>query len=216
MSLRVITKSPTDLILAGKNVVSINGEIFMLDTPLVKTIFYSGGKHFEQMENNTANEVSNLDFIYDAVNAQLEKNYSVDAPNEYSVFDAVLKVWEIDANKYLAFKKRIKTSEIVGKHEEIVQAMIGQVPNEELASWPKQEEQARAWNADNTVVTPLIDGLLTGRAIAGETKQILVDKIIQNADAYEAAYAPVLGNYQSKMKLITAATTSTQVDAIVW
>lgn len=110
----------------------------------------------------------------------------------------------------------MKTNEIENKHDEIVKQMIGNVSNTEFATWPKQIEQAIAWKANNAVVTPLIDGLFTGRAVVGETKLILVDKIIENANNYERTYAPVLGNYQGKMKAITAATTATAVDAIAW
>lgn len=85
----------------------------------------------------------------------------------------------------------------------------------EMASWRKQEEQARAWNADNSVSTPIIDAILTTRTI-GETKQQLVDLIIGNANAYEAAYGALLGKYQKLSKDIAAATTADAANMIKW
>ena len=81
--------------------------------------------------------------------------------------------------------------------------MVGNVTLHEIASWRKQEEQARAWLADNTVSTPTVDGLLVTRAL-GETKAELVAKIIANADAYEMAYAPLLGKFQALSRQIDA------------
>jgi len=84
----------------------------------------------------------------------------------------------------------------------------------EMASWDKQESQARAWNDDNTVVTPIIDELLTARNF-GETKQDLVNKIIGNADAYEVVYGQLLGKYQNLISQVDSATTIADVEAII-
>ena len=106
---------------------------------------------------------------------------------------------EIDANiadlKYRTKEKLKKDFDVFVKRN------IYNAPDHEVASWRKQEEQARAWNADNAVSTPTIDALLEARSL-GETKQELVDKIIANANAYEAVYAPLLGKYQSLEKQI--------------
>lgn len=112
---------------------------------------------------------------------------------------------------YVAQKEHL----INGKHSEAVRDVIGFVPNEELASWPKQEEQARALLVDSTVSTPMIDGLIFARGL-GETREGFATLVVQNADAYASAYASILGNYQAKMKLLNAATSVTQVNAITW
>jgi len=78
-----------------------------------------------------------------------------------------------------------------------------------------QEEQARAWNVDNTVATPIIDVILASRNL-GETKQQFVDIIISNADAYETAYGTMLGKFQSLSKAIKVATTIAVVESISW
>ena len=115
-----------------------------------------------------------------------------------------------------AWNVAVKTQEIESKHSQLSIAIVGQVSNTEIATWQDQRSEAYAYVANPLASTPMIDDLLIGRAIAGETKQILVDKIIANAVGYAQAYAPILGTYQGKMKQLAAATTAAQVDAIVW
>lgn len=83
----------------------------------------------------------------------------------------------------------------LAEYNTAIEAMIGQVPHTELASWAKQETEAR----NLTGMTPLIDGLIVSRGL-GETKAELAAKIIANADAYAIGYAQVLGAYQAKLK----------------
>lgn len=82
-------------------------------------------------------------------------------------------------------------------YDSAIKKLIGDVPNTELSSWPKQESEAR--NLDKE--TPLIDGLIVSRGL-GETREELAAKIIANADAYAVGYAKVLGEYQAKLKAI--------------
>ena len=115
----------------------------------------------------------------------------------------------------LGWYKAMKNGEIAGAYQGVVQAIAGQVEPVEMASWPKQEQQARAYLADQNAPTPLLDGLLVGRNL-GETKAELAQKIVANADGYQVAYSTVLGKYQSLMKQLEAATTPAQVDALRW
>lgn len=86
---------------------------------------------------------------------------------------------------------------------------------EEIASWDKQEAEARAWLADDTASTIMIDILLVQRD-NGETKAELVDKIILKADTYLAAYATDLGTLQRGIKRAEAATTKADLDALAF
>lgn len=113
----------------------------------------------------------------------------------------------------LAEKKDSKRSIIKMDYENAVKAMTGNTDPAEMASWTKQEAEARSWIADNTVVTPIIDNLIIGRAM-GESKADLVANIIIKADAYTVAYAQVLGAYHAKQKAIEVAITVAEVEAI--
>jgi hypothetical protein len=66
---------------------------------------------------------------------------------------------------------------------------------DEIDSWPKQEAEARAWFADNTAPTPLLDGIVSQ---TGEDKTILVDGIIEKADLFAAAFGAALGRKRSQ------------------
>lgn len=113
----------------------------------------------------------------------------------------------------LAEKKDSKRSTIKTDYENAVKAMTGNTDPAEMASWTKQEQEARAWIADNAVITPIIDNLIIGRAM-GDSKADLVVKIIIKADAYTVAYAQVLGAYHAKQKAIEVAKTVAEVEAI--
>lgn len=122
-------------------------------------------------------------------------------------------------------KKKILSAQFTSE----VNSIVGGATYFETASWRKQEEQARAWTLDNTVVTPLIDSLLETRNIGkvertteplevtegiAETKAELVAKIIGKADAYEAIFGQLLGNYQTRISAVDAATTVEELQVV--
>lgn len=111
----------------------------------------------------------------------------------------------VDALSQESFEKTKK--EALSKAEEAFNKQCDVItqnaPSKEIDSWKKQEDEARAWSADNTAPTPLIDGLLISRGL-GETKAELVQKVIDNADLWATAYSEVLGIYQNRVKRINA------------
>lgn len=107
-------------------------------------------------------------------------------------------------NKKTALKAFFNTS---------VEQMVPNVTAHEMASWRKQEEEARAWVVDTTAPTPMIDILLVARDL-GEAKVELVDKIILNADANLEIYSEYLGRFQKAIRLVDAATTKEELQAI--
>jgi len=107
-----------------------------------------------------------------------------------------------------------KNNEITNSFNNAVEAITTSLPHE-MVSWRKQEDEARAYSADNTVATPFIDAQLITRDL-GETKDELVAKIIANADAYQVAYATLLGKYQNLTNKISVATTVDELNLVVW
>lgn len=130
-------------------------------------------------------------------------------PNAYSVWDEESWEW-VDSFEII---KSIRSYEIQSGYQSSVRAMAGNADTAEMASWTKQEAEARAWAADNNAVTTIIDNLLIGRNM-GESKADLVAKIITKADAYAVAYAQVLGQYHAKQKALAGATTVEEVLAL--
>ena len=68
----------------------------------------------------------------------------------------------------------------------------------------KQEQEARAYKADNTAVVPFISNLATSRGI---TVDLIADKIIVNADSFAVALGTLTGALQAKKEQVEACTT---------
>jgi len=118
-----------------------------------------------------------------------------------------------EGNPTLVQAKEMKKNYLRNSFNKDVQAITTALPHE-MASWAKQENEARAWTVDNTVLTPFIDALIVSRNLV-ETKQGLVTKIIASADAYQTAYITLLGKYQNLMNNIDIAT-MLDLNNIVW
>jgi len=115
---------------------------------------------------------------------------------------------------YLSDLKKRKIEIITLAFTNSVETLTTALPHE-MVSWRKQEDEARAYSADNTVATPFIDAQLVTRDL-GETKDELIAKIIANADAYQVAYATLLGKFQNLTNRINTATTVDKLNLIVW
>lgn len=118
------------------------------------------------------------------------------------------------ASEQFTEAKNAKLAELSKAYQDSIRAMTGNTDSAEMASWTKQEAEARAWVADNNTLTPIIDNLLIGRSIAGESKASLVNTIIAKADGYAQGYALVLGMYHAKQKQLAACTTVAEVVAL--
>lgn len=77
--------------------------------------------------------------------------------------------------------------------EREIQALISTYPPSEVTSFHKQENEARAWLADNTTATPLLDALADTR---GMDKATLVNKVIAKADGFAGASGAIIGKRQ--------------------
>lgn len=101
-------------------------------------------------------------------------------------------------------------------YQSAVEAMTAGYPEDEVKSWPKQEEEARTWLLNNNALTPWIDGAVLGRGI---TKAELVDKIIANAALFAPAHGELTGKKQKlrdQIDALGANPTQQQLDAIQW
>jgi hypothetical protein len=144
--------------------------------------------------------------------------YELDGSQDHLIGDKVaMTADEVEAHLNppitLERAKAKKLSAITVEYNTSISALVGSTDKFELASWAKQEAEARAYVADNSSPTPLLSGMIIARGL-GETVLVLANKIIANADAHQTAYATILGTYQAKQKAITAATTIAEIQAI--
>lgn len=95
-----------------------------------------------------------------------------------------------------------KQSEIIQKFKLAMSPVSSLYTTEEIASFPTQEPEAMAWQADNTAPTPLLDGLLAERTSID--KPTLVQRIIDNSAAYKLSAGPAIGKKQHFEDLLYA------------
>ena len=112
----------------------------------------------------------------------------------------------------IANRKLQKLSEINVAYQQAIAKMTSGYPDDERLTFDKQEQEARAWLADNSAPTPFVDALAAGRQME---KAELVSRIIAKADAFALASGSLTGQRQRYEDLLDAASTAEAVEAIV-
>ena len=105
-----------------------------------------------------------------------------------------------------------KLNEINALYQQAIATLTPTYPDDERLTFDKQEQEARAWLADNSTSTPFIDALAAGRQM---DKAELVNRIIAKADAFALASGRLTGQRQRYEDLLDAAETAEEVEAIV-
>lgn len=101
-------------------------------------------------------------------------------------------------------------------YEQAVNTITAGYPETEIASWPKQETEARAYVADNAAVTPWLQSAASARGITADE---LATLIIANADALAPLHGALTGKRQKLRDEIDGLgenATQEQLDAIQW
>lgn len=108
--------------------------------------------------------------------------------------------------------KAIKLNEINAAYQQAIATLTPTYPDDERLTFDKQEQEARAWLADDSTSTPFIDALAAGRQM---DKAELVSRIIAKADAFALASGRLTGQRQRYEDLLKDAETIEDVSAIV-
>ena len=109
---------------------------------------------------------------------------------KYYLPEMVDSMYVPDTAKLQIVAKATTLSDASDDYEKSVAAMTKGVPQSEKDTWTKQEAEARGYLVDPLSATPFIDSLSTARGI---TKEYLVPKIIEKADAYAVALGTLTG-----------------------
>lgn len=99
----------------------------------------------------------------------------------------------------LAARKRIEIDSSAAKSVAGIRSLY---PDFERETWGDQEDEARAWTADNTAPTPTLTGIAEAR---GVTVEYLAPKVIEKANQYRALATSVAGKRQRLEDDIAAA-----------
>lgn len=108
--------------------------------------------------------------------------------------------------------KAIKLNEINILYQQSIATLTPTYPDDERLTFDKQEQEARAWLADNSFPTPFVDALAAGRQM---DKAELVSRIIAKADAFALTSGSLTGQRQRYEDLLDVAETPEAVAAIV-
>ncbi|AUZ85779.1 hypothetical protein [Methylophaga nitratireducenticrescens] len=95
-----------------------------------------------------------------------------------------------------------KLAEITQAFQVAMSPITSTYTAEDIASFPTQEAEAMAWDANNSASTPLLDLIVANRP--GIDKATLVSRVITNAATYKALSGTSIGKKQAFEDLIYA------------
>ena len=137
------------------------------------------------------------------------------APSQYHVIDAGMWVLTADGTTaQLAAAKAEKISNLNTAAQAFINsaAEIDKVPDFEVQTWTIQAAEAKAYAADNTADTPVLDQIAASRGIdAAKLKAAALRKTL----AYEKLTAHIAGQRQALQSKIEAAKTQAALEKIV-
>ena len=107
--------------------------------------------------------------------------------------------------------KAAKLSEINKAADAAIATLTATYPDRELATFDKQESEARAYAADPTASTPLLSALAEARGISLPD---LVERVLAKADAFAVASGSIIGQRQALEDRLDACTTLEEVQGI--
>jgi hypothetical protein len=172
-------------IVKDDGLVGVDGDFRIVDlsglNPAIRAIQWNGNSgHIEYYEgpNSDLSDMSEFQSIVDLWTAAASP-----APPEPTA-----------AERIAAAHARINTS-----YQIAVNAITAGYPENEIASWPKQEEEARAFIADNTASAPWLRSAADARGI---TPDELASLIVANADALAPLHGSLTGKRQKLRDMI--------------
>lgn len=113
----------------------------------------------------------------------------------------------------LADAQRSAVARINAAFETAAAALTAGYPKTETLTWPDQQREAMAWQADNAAPTPYLDALALARGIDRAT---YIAKTVAKIALFKAGSAALVGKRQKLADQIQAATDATAADAIQW
>lgn len=106
-----------------------------------------------------------------------------------------------------------RLADIRDSYDTVISAITSAYPQSEIDTWSTQEAEAIAYQADPAAAVPF----LTSQALArGITVADLATLIVTKAATYKLAVGAALGKRQSLDEQIDAASSSAELEAIVW
>jgi len=111
----------------------------------------------------------------------------------------------------LAIEYPEKIAEINAYLGSSLELIAGRYSDAERETWSIQSSEALAYHADNSALTPFIDGLINGRSI---TKAEMVGFVVANSSAYYALVSGAMNAVQIFRDRADAALASNSIDLL--
>ncbi len=182
-----------------------NGKIrFYTTVPDLETADYASGK--EGLPYVVGTPLGEGAYVLDGVIFALPPQ-----PTAAHVFDYSTKEW-VDP-RTLDDLKSAQIALVDRGFEAASAALVEGYPPAERLTWPTQQAEALAWQANSTAPTPFLDGIAASRGITPEDMR---QKTLENVLLFMGASQQLVGQRQKLKDQITAATTVEEVQAIVW
>jgi len=134
---------------------------------------------------------------------------SVDADEVVYTYPVI----ERDVAEVLEEQRTLKLREINADYQSELNAILRDYPEAETQTWDKQESEARAYQANSSSPTPLIDAIAASRNM---DKNELVQRVIAKADAWIALSGSATGKRQALEDTIANAKTLEAIESISW
>jgi len=132
-------------------------------------------------------------------------------PSQYH--DLVDGQWTLDAQAQLDGTRTSQLAVVNAAFESAAAALTTGYPEAERLTWSVQQQEALAWQADNSAATPYLDGLAAARGItAAEMRSLTLAQV----QAFMAASQQMVGTRQKLRDQINAATTVEEMLAVQW
>lgn len=112
----------------------------------------------------------------------------------------------------LALARQRALGTMLSRIEAKVEAVIGDVPQSEMLSWPVKEAAARRF-IDGTAAAEDLALLGAEVAVTGETRMALAARVVERADAYRALTGQLSGLRRRVTEAIEAATSKDEIRA---
>lgn len=168
-------------------------------------------KHYKQSNGLFHAELPSVHWVSPQARVSLTAENAADygylpaenSPHEYGL-------WLIESGWYLQ-------NVINATYENMVLNLVKATPATERESWPKQEQEAKAYTLDAQAATPYVDSLALNRNVP---REILLSKILEKVALYEVAHSTLTGQRQAKEDALNAldreTVTHEDVFAIGW
>lgn len=118
----------------------------------------------------------------------------------------------VDMGEYVTFIKPVLIKRVNAEFAKALDTVTDAYPMQEQQTWPLQEAEAKAYVADNTAATPMLDNIASLR---GVDKDILVSKIIEKSNAFQTLTSKAIGYRQKLEDEINLVSSIEDVDTVV-